>query len=155
EVTFGPFRLAIGRRQLCREGRLVPLGSRSLDILCALVSAGGGLVSKDELMERIWPGTIVEENTLHFHISALRKAIGSGPDWQSFIVTMPGRGYRFVGAQAPLIVDAHLNGVQEDLRLPDKPSIAVLPFNNLSGNHEQEYFADGMVEEIITALSRI
>jgi pentatricopeptide repeat protein len=131
-------------------GALVPvaIGSRALAVLDALVARGGDLVSKEEIMDAVWPGTAVAENNLTVQISALRRVLDHGRAGGSCIQTIAGRGYRFIGAvnRAPPAAT---------LSLPDKPSIAVLPFTNMSGDPEQEYFADGMVDEIITALSRI
>src|SRR5215469_2185259 len=116
-------------------------------------SAEGAVVSKDELMARVWPGVVVEENNLHFQISSLRKALDADGKGESWIVTVPGRGYRMLRSHQPPAAADPAPG--QSLPVPDKPSIAVLPFLNLSGDPEQEYFADGMVEEITTALSRI
>ena len=131
-------------------GALVPMaiGSRALAVLDTLVARGGDLVSKEEIMDAVWPGTAVAENNLTVQISALRRVLDHGRAGGSCIQTIAGRGYRFIGAvsRAPPAATPSL---------PDKPSIAVLPFTNMSDDPEQEYFADGMVEEIITALSRI
>src|SRR6185503_13809926 len=127
---------------------------RPLGILCALAEAKGEIVSKDELMARLWPGRIVEEANLHVHISALRKALDEHGEGHSYVVTVPGRGYRLAGLTGVRSAQLAEGPFPPQLPLPDKPSIAVLPFQNLSGDPEQEYFADGMVEEIITALSR-
>ena len=154
EVSLGRFRVDLRQRELTRDGVPVQLGSRARDILCVLAAANGEVVSKDELMTRVWPGLVVEENNIQVHISALRKALDEGEGGQSYVVTVPGRGYRLVGAQstAPTgIRDADPRSVPA---LPDKPSIAVLPFQSMSDDPEQQYFADGVVEEIITALSR-
>lgn len=153
EFSFGPFRIDLARRELRRDGTLVRLGSRALDILCVLASAGGKVVTKDELMERVWAGVVVEEHNIQVHISALRKALAEDRDGESWIVTVPGRGYRLVRAPEPPAVDNA--GAEPSAPLPEQPSLAVLPFLNLSGDPEQEYFADGMVEEITTALARI
>jgi TolB-like protein len=155
EISFGRFRLDLARRELRRDNRLVRLGSRALDILCVLASAGGKVVTKAELMERVWAGVIVEEHNIQVHISALRKAFeedGDG-DSDSWIVTLPGRGYRFLGSPDPPA--ANKSAPASSSPVPEEPSLAVLPFHNLSGDPEQEYFADGIVEEIITALARI
>jgi TolB-like protein/Flp pilus assembly protein TadD len=144
-ADFGPFRLDRPGRQLLRDGQPVPLGRRAFDTLAALVAADGATLTKDALLAAVWPGLIVEENNLQVQISALRKALGEG-----WIITVPGRGYRLSTtppeAPAPLATPP---------QLPDKPSIAVLPFQNMSGDPEQEYFADGMAEEIITGVSRV
>ena len=155
-VRFGRFRLDLGRRELSRDGVPVHLSARALDILCALISAKGDVVSKDELMARVWPGLVVEEGNIHVHISAMRKALDDGKGGQSYVMTVPGRGYRFIGLQPPPpLADRSEPDTPQSLSLPDRPSIAVLPFANLSGDTEQEYFADGIVEDIITALSRM
>jgi TolB-like protein/Flp pilus assembly protein TadD len=155
EVSFGRFGLDLDQRQLARDGVTVPLGSRALDILCALAAAKGEVVSKDELMTKVWPGVVVEENNIQVHVSALRKALDEGKGGQTHIVTVPGRGYRLVGLKS---LQSAIDGGPDSSLGPapsDKASIAVLPFQNMSGDSEHEYFADGMVEEIITGLSRI
>jgi TolB-like protein len=154
EIRFGPFRLHLSRRELRRDETLVRLHRRALGILCVLAEAKGEIVSKDELMARLWPGRIVEEGNLHVHVSALRKSLDEHGEGHSFVVTVPGRGYRLAELNGLRSVPL-AEGSSPQLPLPDKPSIAVLPFANLSGDPAQEYFADGMVEEITTALSRI
>jgi TolB-like protein len=155
EISFGPFRLDLRRPELRRDGQLVRIHRRALGILCALADAKGEIVSKDELMARLWPGRIVEEGNLHVHVSALRKSLDEHGNGHSFVVTIPGRGYRLADLTGLRSAQLAEGSLPRQLPLPDKPSIAVLPFQNLSGDPEQEYFADGMVEEIITALSRI
>jgi TolB-like protein/tetratricopeptide (TPR) repeat protein len=155
QVRFGRFRLDLGRRELWHDETLMHLGNRVLDILCVLASAKGEVVTKDELMTRVWPGLTVEESNIPVHVSALRKALDEGASGQSHVVTVPGRGYRFIGLQPPPPTDTGEADIRRGLSLPDRPSIAVLPFQNMSGDAEQEYFADGIVEEIITALSRM
>ena len=154
EITFGPFRLDIERRLLFRAGAPVPLRSRGSDILCVLAASPGKVVTKEDLMDQVWPSLNVGENTIQVHVSALRKALGEDIGGQRFIVTVPGRGYRFVAGTAEQVHSAE-SDAGSGLALPDKPSIAVMPFQNVSGDHEQEYFADGIAEDIITALSRI
>src|SRR5262249_5011266 len=129
--------------------------SRALGILCVLVSAKGGIVSKDELMARAWPGIVVEENNIQVQISALRRALDEGKSGQCYIVAVPSRGYRLIGIQAPAATDDDETNHPQAPTVHDKASVAVLPFKNMSGDPEQEYFADGMVDEIITALSRM
>jgi DNA-binding winged helix-turn-helix (wHTH) protein/tetratricopeptide (TPR) repeat protein len=97
QISFGQFRLDLTGQGLTRDGKPVPLGSRALDILGVLALAKGNLVTKDQLMERVWPGRVVEENNIQVHISALRKALDDGKNGQSHVMTVPGRGYRLIG----------------------------------------------------------
>lgn len=151
KVKFGPFCLDFDRRELSCMGAVVPLGHRAIELLCALVAAKGALVTKDELLRLVWPGLTVEENNLQVQISAVRKALQSGDDAQDYVVTVPGRGYRFIGVQPP--GDAERAGA--DQLPPDKPSIVVLPFDNLSGDPEQQYFSDGIADDITADLSKL
>jgi TolB-like protein len=155
EISFGRFRLDLGRGELLRDGEPVRLHRRAFEILRALAAAKGHVLSKDALMARLWPGRIVEEGNLHVHVSALRKALDAQGGGHSYIVTVPGRGYRLAGLGERQMRGSDEPSLQRTLALPDKPSIAVLPFQNMSGDFEQEYFADGMVEDIIGGLSRI
>jgi adenylate cyclase len=144
EISFGPFKLDRQRRRLTRAGVPISIGGRALDVLAVLANASGGTVGKDMLLNQVWPGLTVEENNLQVQISHLRKALGDG-----WIVNLPGRGYRLAIAPASETSPSAMDEVAS------KPSIAVLPFTNMSGDPEQEYFADGVVEDIITALSRM
>ena len=93
EISFGRFRLDLRGPGLRRDGQPVRIHARALGILCALAEAKGGIVSKDELMARLWPDRIVEECNLHVHVSALRKALDEHGGGHSLVVTIPGRGY--------------------------------------------------------------
>jgi adenylate cyclase len=155
EISFGRFRLDLRRPELRRDGQPVRIHRRALGILCTLAEAKGEIVSKDELMARLWPGRIIEEGNLHVHVSALRKSLDEHGEGHSFVVTVPGRGYRLADLTGLRSAQLTEDSFPPQLPLPDKPSIAVMPFANLSGDPDQEYFSDGMVEEIITALSRI
>src|ERR671919_528856 len=107
---FGRFRLKIAERVLLREGELVPLTPKVFDILVTLVEHGGQVVSKDDLMKRIWPNTFVEEGNLTQNISLLRKALGETPGGVQFIETVPRRGYRFVAETSQSSNGVPLNG---------------------------------------------
>src|SRR5262252_6809457 len=158
-VSFGPFSLDPRRRLLLKDGAPVVVGARTLDTLIALVARPNEAISKRELMGVVWPDVTVEEGSLRVQIAALRKALGDGKGGARYITTLAGRGYCFVApisrVRDPPPEPAKAGSTKPALALPDKPSIAVLAFQNMSGDPEQEYFADGMVEEIITALSRI
>jgi TolB-like protein len=140
-----------------QRGVFAPLtvGSRSLDVLCALVERPGELVSRAEIISAVWPETTVEDSNLDIQIAALRRVLDAGRTKGSCIQTIRGRGYRFSAPVTRVPGDAEMVEASKGLPLPDKPSLAVMPFQNMSGDPEQEYFADGIVEEIITALSRI
>jgi predicted ATPase/DNA-binding winged helix-turn-helix (wHTH) protein len=96
QFLFGPFRFVPARRELTLHGVSLAIGQRAFDILLALVSRPGQLVSKDEIMAEVWPGIVVDDNNLQVHVSALRKALSSAGDQQRYVVTVAGRGYRFV-----------------------------------------------------------
>ena len=97
-AAFGPFELHIAQRLLLDNGRVVPLGSHALEILAMVVERRGEVVTKDAIGARIWPGAIVEDVKLRVHVSALRRALGDGVGGRRYIITLPGRGYQFVGA---------------------------------------------------------
>jgi DNA-binding winged helix-turn-helix (wHTH) protein len=97
-ISFGLFRLLPAQRLLLHADEAVPIGSRALDILIALVERSGKLMGKDELMARVWPNTFVEPANLTVHVAALRRALGDGRDGKRFIINIPGRGYQFVAA---------------------------------------------------------
>lgn len=143
-VTFGPFAFNRGKGTLTREGKHVALGGRSSALLMALLDAEGSVVSKVDLMERVWPGTSVEEGNLTVQVAALRKALGQRADNSDWIVTVARTGYRLWTEDAAPPREA----------ASPLPSLAVLPFHNLSGDAAQDYFADGIVDDLITALSR-
>jgi len=158
-LLFEGFRLDRQARALCRRdaaGEFVQIavGSRAFDVLDVLVGRTGDLVSRDEFMAAVWPATAVEDGNLNTQIAALRRVLDEGRADGSCIQTIPGRGYRFTVPVTQVVADAAVLP-SDPPPLPDKPSLAVMPFQNMSGDPEQEYFADGMVEEIITALSRI
>src|SRR5262249_52696683 len=94
--AFGPFRLLVARRELLAHGVPVTLGQRAFEILLMLVNRHGQLVTKDELMAEVWPGVVVEETTIQVHISAVRKVLAAAGDGERYLLTVAGRGYRFV-----------------------------------------------------------
>jgi adenylate cyclase len=150
----GGFRLDPERRIVLCDGKPVRLGKRAFEILHVLAEAQGGFVDKGEIMARVWPGVVVEENNFHVQVSALRRVFDVETGGRVQVIRIPGRGYRLQLEDAPLPARSS-SQEKPALPLPDKPSIAVLPFANLSADPGQEYFVDGMVEEITTALSRL
>jgi TolB-like protein len=169
QYEFNDFRLDPQQRLLLSgpEGRPIPLPPKQFDTLLYFVERRGELLDKTTLMRAIWPNIVVEENSLNQNISALRRVLGESPGEHRFIVTEPGRGYRFVadvrtitvGApesrartpEAPAAVSARAPGMTS----PTRSSIAVLPFANLTGDPAKEYFSDGMAEELIHTLARL
>ena len=154
---FEEYCLDIARRELRRDGALITVEPQIFDLLQYLIANRERVVSKDDLIASVWNGRIVSESTLSSSITIARQAIGDSGDQQRLVRTFARKGIRFVGkVQEESAAGASSAGQPAAaLPLPDRPSIAVLPFNNLSGDPEQEYFADGMVEEIITALSHM
>jgi TolB-like protein/tetratricopeptide (TPR) repeat protein len=141
-------------RKLLLRGQPVALGARAFDLLVNLVYHRGRVMMKDELMMRVWPGVVVEENNLTVQVSALRKVLGAPA-----IATISGRGYQLTLEVSEISRrTSPIEAVQPDavapLALPDKPSIAVLPFANLSADAHQDHFVEGIVDDIITELSR-
>jgi TolB-like protein len=170
QFVFGECVLDTGRRELSRGGEAVAVGPQVFDLLIHLIENRDRVVSKDELFDVIWRGRTVSDSTLTSHVNFARRAVGDNGGDQRLIRTISRKGFRFVGevTAAPSRGAATLTATQiepdparaeaspmDGLALPDQPSVAVLPFLNLSGDPEQDYFADGVVEDIISALSRI
>lgn len=150
---FGDFRLDPGRRLvLRRDGTPVPLTPKAYDTLVYLCARAGQIVEKDELMRALWPGVAVEENNLTQNVSVLRRALGEGRGDHAYVATVPGRGYQFVAAVR------EASARKPELKPPPgdhRISIAVLPLMNASAQPEYDYFADGLAEDLINALSRL
>jgi len=150
-----PFRLDAKAEILFRGTEPVALGRRAVALLRLLVERAGTPVSKETLIEAAWPGLAIEESNLTVQIAALRRAFGKQPGGANWIETLRGRGYRFVGPPIPIVsAPEPASRAPSAPPPPDKPSVAVLPFSRLGVGADHEYFADGMVEDIITALSR-
>ena len=145
--------LDLRRGRLRRGGLDVALRRKSLSLLTYLVQNSGRVLGKDELIAAIWPDVEVSEDLLSQCLKDIRKTLGS--EGNGLIRTVPRRGYVVDEVRVRSFAEDPIAGKPSKApSLPDKPSIAVLPFSNLSDNPGQEYFVDGMVEEIITALSR-
>jgi DNA-binding winged helix-turn-helix (wHTH) protein len=146
------------RRELHRGAEIVSVAPQVFDLLDYLIRNRERVVSKGDLIDAIWNGRSVSDAALTTRLNVARSVIGDTGEDQRLIKTLPRKGFRFVGAvvetQGPAGATTADNSTTPALTLPNKPSIAVLPFANLSGDPEQDYFADGMVDEITTALSR-
>ena len=142
------------RRELRRGTALVAVEPQVFDLLVHLIRHRDRVVSKDDLLASVWHGRIVSESALFNRINAARSAIGDTGDQQRLIRTLPRKGIRFVG-EVREDETSTLPGEGPSLPLPDRPSIAVLPFANMSSDPDQEYFVDGISEDLITGLSRI
>mgnify|MGYP001358343363 CR=1 FL=1 len=148
----------VDRRELRRGTVLATVEPQVFDVLVHLIRNRDRVVSKDELLAAVWGGRIVSESALFNRISAVRVVIGDTGTEQRLIRTLPRKGVRFVGAvqeQADAPAAAGRAAMAAHPPLPDRPSIAVLPFQDMSGEPDQEHIADGISEDLITALARI
>ena len=167
QLVFDDYTLDTDRRELRRGSEPIAVEPQVFDLLIYLVQNRDHVVSKNDLIATVWEGRIVSESTLTSRINAARKAIGDSGEDQKLIRTIARRGFRFVGAvrtQSNGSEPAFAGGPTLDELNPrshpglppsDRPAIAVLPFINMSGDPEQEYFSDGITEDIITALSKL
>ena len=156
-LAFGDHRLDIARRELRRGTELVDLEPKVFDLLAFLIRNRDRVVSKDDLLEAIWDGRIVSESAITTRINALRRALGDDGATQKLVRTFTRKGLRFIGEvteQSEVLLRPARNSLTA-MRTVDRPRIAVLPFQNLSGDPAQDHSADGIAEEIITALTRI
>ncbi len=159
--------LDVDKRELRRGSEQIAVEPQVFDLLVYLVQNRDRVVSKDDLIASVWGGRIVSDSTLTSRINSARRAIGDSGGDQKLIRTIARKGVRFVGdahiapssAEPATAAGARADGRHEQPRpvlpLPDRPAIAVLPFANMSGEPEQEYFSDGISEDIITALSKL
>ena len=154
-IEFAGQVLDVDRRELTRDGIPVSVEPQVFDLLVYLVSNRHRVVSKDELLASVWGGRIVSESTMAARLNAVRKAIGDNGEQQNLIRTYARRGVRFVGNVRDTVGAALQSAVPASApSVHGKPCLAVLPFSNVSGDPGQEYFADGITEDLITELSR-
>jgi DNA-binding winged helix-turn-helix (wHTH) protein len=149
-LEFGPFHLDSGSGALYRNGTPVPLGQRAAALLRMLVERRSQVVGKDDLLEAAWPGQIMSESNLTVQIAALRNTLGDDQHGESWIGTVARQGYRFSAD----VKEAAPDSPTPMLPPSDRPSIAVLPFDNMGGDPGQGYFSDGITHAIISALSK-
>jgi TolB-like protein len=172
KFSFQDHVLDVDRRELARHGDGIAVEPQVFDLLVFLVENRNRVVTRDDLIESVWGGRIVSESTLASRINAARTALGDSGSEQRLIRTIPRKGFRFVAAvehnassarddssQVPPaenpVNDAVRGAVTANLPTLDRPAIAVLPFINMSASPDQEYFADGISEDVITGLSKL
>jgi len=171
--AFGPFHLDVDREILFRGAEPLPVGKRAVALLRLLVERPGVPVSKNALIDGAWPGLAVEEGNLPVQIGFLRRVLAEEPGGEHRIETLPRRGYRFVGpvvtrdehdppgGAAPAPTAAAAAEIEPALtvppypKLPEKPSLAVLPFKHMGRDPDQEYFSEAIADDLLTALSRV
>ena len=145
-------------RELRRGSDIISVAPQVFDLIDYLIRNRERVVSKEDLINAVWNGRAVSDAALTTRLNVARSVVGDSGEEQRIIKTLPRKGFRFIGRVREALEATGPNpgevAPESALALPDKPSIAVLPFENMSGDPEQEYFADGMVDEIITALSR-
>jgi len=146
-TSFDRFEVDVARGELRRDGQPVPVEPKVLDLIAYLARRPGEVISRDDLIAAVWEGRIVSDSAISSCIAAARTALGDDGAAQRLIRTIPRRGFRFVGE-----ISSPDQPVLPALR--DKPSVAVLPFQNMSADPEQNYFSDGITDDIITDLSR-
>ena len=156
QYVFADHTLDTARRELRRGSEVVAVEPQVFDLLVYLAQNPDRVASKDDLIAAVWGGRIVSDSTLTSRINAARKAVQDSGEAQRVIRTVPRKGIRLV---CPVTTRQPTDAIPEQPRtalpLPDRPAIAVLPFDNMSGDPEQEYFSDGISEDIITALSKL
>jgi DNA-binding winged helix-turn-helix (wHTH) protein len=159
QFLFEGHRLDVGRRELRRGSEQVMLEPQVFDLIAYLLKNRERVLSKDDLIAAVWDGRIVSDSTLTSRINSARKAVGDSGEEQRLIRTYARKGIRFVGEVEETTErsspEPETQGVSSPLAAPrGKPCVAVLPFDNLSSVPEQDYFSDGVTEDIITALSK-
>jgi TolB-like protein len=161
QFLFADHMLDTDRRELHRGSEAIPVEPQVLDLLICLVQNRNRVVTKDDLIASVWRGRIVSEATLTSRIYAARKAVGDSGQGQKLIRTISRKGLRFVADvrtgcdQSVAGADDSRESAHPALPPPERPTIAVLPFDNMCGDPAQEYFSDGISEDIITALSKL
>jgi len=156
---FNQFSLDTVQYRLCLSGEAISVEPQVFDLLSYLIINRGRIVSRDELLDNLWKGKVVSDAALAVCLKDARKAVGDSGDRQSIIKTIHGRGYQFIAevsesGEDKMADNENRSSLPKALALPDKPSVAVMPFTNMSNDPGQDFFADGVTEDIITELSR-
>ncbi|MGZ3308903.1 MAG: winged helix-turn-helix domain-containing tetratricopeptide repeat protein [Xanthobacteraceae bacterium] len=167
QFHFADYMLDTSRRELRRNSELIAVEPQVCDLLLYLIENRDRVVTKDDLIASVWGGRIISDATLTSRIYAVRKALGDSGQHQKLIRTIPRKGLRFVSDVQALSTDDVLGDLGAEpplnesgepsaaLPMPDRPAIAVLPFANMSDDVDQDYFSDGISEDLITALSKL
>src|SRR5215469_11932321 len=155
QFSFDGCLLDTDRRELWRGSNPIAVEPQVFDLLAYLVQHRDRVVTKYELLEAVWGGRIVSGSALTTRINAVRRAVADSGEAQRLIRTVPRKGFRFIAEVKEQVTSLDFAAFQRAAEFSEKPSIVVLPFQNLTDDPELEHFADGLVEEIITALSRI
>ena len=164
--SFGECEIDYDRRELRRGEAIVHVEPQVFDVLAYLMQNRHRVVSKEDLISKVWSGRAISDSALTSRINAARDAVGDNGQEQALIRTVPRKGFRFIGSVRTRSDGSTAAGMADSsvqisdssrvaLPLPDRPAIAVLPFLNVSGDPQQEYFSDGISEDIITALSKL
>ena len=158
-LQFDGFRLDIDAGELRREDRVVEVEPQVFDLIVLLARNPKRVISRDEIIELIWNGRIVSESAIANRVSLARRALGDDGKNQRYIKTVHGRGFRFeaepIAERTREESNVPTEALETESALPEKPSIAVIPFENISAEPEQEFFSDGITEDIITILSKV
>jgi DNA-binding winged helix-turn-helix (wHTH) protein len=148
-LRFGDCAIDVERRELRRSGTAVHVEPQVFDLLLHFSRNRNQVVSKEQLLAAVWEGRIVSDSALSTRINAARHAIGDSGERQQLIQTIARRGFRFVAETEEVIIQ------DASVAVPERPSIAIMAFANMSDDPEQSYFAEGMAEDLITSLSHI
>jgi TolB-like protein len=156
QYKFENYSLDTERRELCRGGVQVAMQPQVFDLLIHLIRNRNRVVGKEDLISLVWKGRVVSDSTLTSRINAARTALDDSGEAQRLIRTVPRKGFRFVGeVEEQSASQLPQQAPRQDSRASDRPAIAVLAFENMSRDPEQEYFCDGLSEDLLTALSKV